>query len=139
MKTKLYTVDINGVEHEVATTCAVAELKPVTEYPEKEQFVRAMKGLQSASVECEVTIPDDVAAELRKRHATWNAISSAVLKLRKACCKCRWCVLEREGKHKRSKRITHWYCKSMRLSFSYQPLARGLHCEHFKRKSKSKQ
>lgn len=133
MITKLYTVDNDGVEHEVSTSCAVAELKPATEYPEKEQFVRALKGLQSVSVECEVTLPDDVAAELRKRHATWNAIRAALWKLRRTCSNCRFMLcLQRKHGH-------IWLCR-----FSRKRISRGIYelhamtCPYFRRKCKSK-
>lgn len=134
MKTKLYTVDINGVEHEVKTTCAV--LTPEREYPSQEQFVRALKGLQSVSVECEVTIPDDVAAVLRVKNQKWQQIKSAMWKLRKSCCLCRWMVVERDNK---KRPYTHHYCKYNRNAEVFTPFdSYAVYCKHFKRKAKSK-
>ena len=136
MQTKLYSIDHNGVEQEISTTCAIAELKPATEYPEKEQFVRALKGLQSVSVEGVFNIPEEVAAVLRVKNQKWQQIRAAMWKLRKSCCLCRWMVVERDNK---KRPYTHHYCKYNRNAEVFSPFDSCAHyCKHFRRKCKSK-
>ena len=137
MTNKLFTLDKNGVEHEITMTSHVAELQPTFEYPTKERLVQALKGLQTVSLECEVHLSPEFCAALWEKNQKLQTIRSAMFKLRKSCRNCRWMKIEKDSRE--FKRCMHWYCKFIRQNFDFHIERLPLTCEHFRRKSKSKQ
>ena len=137
MNTRLYTVEENGVERELNIKSHVLELKP-SENPPSEHYLQAMNGLKDVELSCVVSYNAETYKFLHKQYVMALAVRTAMFKLRKSCRDCRWETSERNGKHKQ-KRATHWYCKFSKTSFACRVPFSCPACEHFKRKSKSKQ
>lgn len=144
MTTKLYTVDNAGKQVPFRTDVfGTLDASSVIDNEEDEDVKRrineAFTGLRDVSIECEVTLPPELCAELRKRHATLDAIRAAMFKLRKSCRNCRWMVVERDH-HKKRPYLTHNYCKYNRNAEVFTPFdLYAVYCRHFRLKCKSKQ